>query len=125
MTNRALLGSADDARFAAALLARNHSGAAAVGASVFGVERDTHFGAAHRVTQRNLDLGLDVASARRRLGEFVARKAARRAATGPAAGESAAQAAEELLEEIAEAATAAGLALAKTTAAAPGGGLQA
>ena len=96
VTYRAGLGGADHARFAAALFARDHAGAAAVGAAVFGVERDTHFGAAHRVAQRDLDLGLDIASARRLFGEVVAAKAARGAASPAAAGKSAAQAAEEI-----------------------------
>jgi hypothetical protein len=105
VTYRARLGGADHARFAAAFFARDHAGAAAVGATVFGIQRDTHLGAAHRVAQRNLDLGLDVASARRLFGEFVAAKAARSAAGAAAGGKSAAQATEKILEEVAETAS--------------------
>src|SRR5262249_14666529 len=100
--HRAGFGGAHQPGLAAALLMRDDAGAAAIFAAVLGGELDAHLRAAHRVAQRHLDLGLDVAAARRFLGEFVTAKSARAACA--ARRKSAAQAAEKMLEEIAEAA---------------------
>ena len=51
VTDGASLGGADDAYFAAPLFMGDHARAAAVSASVLGVERNAHLGATHRVAQ--------------------------------------------------------------------------
>src|ERR1700688_2496502 len=118
VTDGASLGGADDAYFAAPLFVGDHARPAAVGASVLGVERNAHLGAAHRVAQRHFDLGVDIASARRFFAHVVTGIAPGGAATRAAGGKSPAQAAEELLEKITEAARAAVAAVARPVIAA-------